>query len=205
MNGAAKIELQKCRRRMGKETECRRPMGNAAQNSHQRGSEDSDQNSAIDLARHEHDRQGEAEACGLHFLVRETSEANESSGVRDHQLGIAQADEGDEHSDAEAVECLRQSGMPLTICSRTRVTVSSKNSTPEKKNHRQRRLPRNMHVEADGISEVRVQRHPRRKRDGVVGVKAHHQRGRRRRDTRGKHHALGRAFPPAPESADSPR
>ena len=32
-----------------------------------------------------------------------------------------------------AVECFRQSGMPLTICSRTRVTVSTRNMTPDKK------------------------------------------------------------------------
>src|ERR1700675_2799006 len=31
-----------------------------------------------------------------------------------------------------AVECFRQSGMPLTICSRTRVTVRTRKSTPEK-------------------------------------------------------------------------
>ena len=31
-----------------------------------------------------------------------------------------------------AVECFKQSGMPLTICSRTRVMVSRMNSTPEK-------------------------------------------------------------------------
>ena len=32
-----------------------------------------------------------------------------------------------------AVECFRQSGIPSTICSRTRVTVRRTNSTPEKK------------------------------------------------------------------------
>lgn len=31
-----------------------------------------------------------------------------------------------------AVECFSPSGMPLTICSRTRVTVSRTNRTPEK-------------------------------------------------------------------------
>ena len=32
-----------------------------------------------------------------------------------------------------AVECFRQSGIPFTICSRTRVTVRIKKKTPEKK------------------------------------------------------------------------
>ncbi len=31
-----------------------------------------------------------------------------------------------------AVECFKLSGIPLTICSRTRVTVSTKNSAPDK-------------------------------------------------------------------------
>ena len=56
-------------------------MGDAAQNSHQRSAEDPNQDSAIDLARHEDQSQGEAEAGRLYFLVGETAQADE--GRRD--------------------------------------------------------------------------------------------------------------------------
>ena len=49
-----------------------------------------------------------------------------------------------------------------------------------------------MHVEADRIREVGVQRHPWRKRDGIVGVEAHHQGGGSGRDTRCEQDTFGR-------------
>ena len=46
------------------------------------------------------------------------------------------------------------------------------------KHDAERRLPRDVHAEANGIGEVSVERHARRQRDGIIGVKAHHQCGR---------------------------
>ena len=58
-----------------------------------------------------------------------------------------------------AVECFTESGMALTICSRTLVTVSTRKRTPEKKYDAQCRAPWDPHAKAHGIGEVGVERH----------------------------------------------
>ena len=59
-------------------------------------------------------------------------------------------------------------------------------------NYAQRSAPRNVHAQANRISEVGVERHSRSERDGIVGVKAHHQGADRGREAGGENHSLDR-------------
>ena len=56
-----------------------------------------------------------------------------------------------------AVECFKHSGMPLTICSRIRVTVRIKKKTPEKK----------ITTEARRLAESGIKRRARMKKAGA--------------------------------------
>ena len=49
-----------------------------------------------------------------------------------------------------------------------------------------------MHIQANGVGEVGVERHARRQCDGVIGVKPHDERGYRGGDAGGKHNSIRR-------------
>ena len=74
-----------------------------------------------------------------------------------------------------AVPCFRQSGMPLTICSRTLVSVSSTNKHAGEEDYAERRVPGNAAPSHDRVGEVGVQRHAGRDRNGIVRLQAHHE------------------------------
>jgi hypothetical protein len=67
--------------------------------------------------------------------------------------------------------------------------VRSTKSSGEK-HDAERRLPRNVHAEANGIGEVGVERHAGRKGDGIIGVKPHHKCGDRGRNARREQNAF---------------
>ena len=91
-----------------------------------------------------------------------------------------------------AVPYLRQSGMPFTICSRTFVSVRTRNRSPESRTTAQRRLPGHAAANDDGIREIGVERHPGRQGDRIVGPEAHYQRRESRRNAGGEEHSLDR-------------
>ncbi len=132
-------------------------MRNAAQNSHQRSPKDADQNSAVDLPCHEDESQGKSETSRLHLLIGEASQANEGSRVRDHQFCVAQPNEGNEHSNARSRGVFKAVGHTVDDLFAHPGHGQQQEYRAGKENYRQRGLPRNMHAEADGISEVRVQ------------------------------------------------
>jgi hypothetical protein len=49
-----------------------------------------------------------------------------------------------------------------------------------------------VHADADRVSEVGVERHPRCERDGIVGIQPHDERDGSRRNAGSEEHALGR-------------
>ena len=104
-----------------------------------------------------------------------------------------------------AVECFRQSGMPFDDLLANARDGEHKEENARTKNHRERGLPRNMHRDANGISEVRVQRHSRSQRDGVVGIQSHHQRRDRGGNAGCKDDALGGHPGLSKNLRDSPR
>jgi hypothetical protein len=77
-----------------------RPIGNAAENSRQRGAENAQQDCAVNLSRHQDQRENKAQAGDLHFLIGKAAKSHIGGGVGDYQLGIAQADESDEHANS---------------------------------------------------------------------------------------------------------
>ncbi len=82
--------------------------------------------------------------------------------------------------------------MPLTICSRTRVTVRTRKRTPEKNTTASAVRHGTCMDETNGVGEVRVQRHARGKGDWIVGVQPHDQRCYCGRQASCKHDSIGR-------------
>ena len=72
------------------------------------------------------------------------------------------------------------------------MTVSNEKHNTREENDAERSAPRNVHAQANGISEVGIQRHSRSERDGIVGVNPHDQGANRGREARGKNHAVDR-------------
>jgi len=72
-------------------------------------------------------------AAARDIAGRKFCETDESGRIGDDNVGVAQADESDKEADAAAVPYLRQSGMPLTICSRILVSVRMRRGKPERK------------------------------------------------------------------------
>ena len=68
----------------------------------------------------------------------------------------------------------------------------NKKQNAGEENHAQRGAPRDVHAQAHRICEVGVERHSRRERDGIVGVKAHDQGADRGGQARGENHAFDR-------------
>src|ERR1700683_2936596 len=79
---------------------CRGPARDAAKDSEKSGAEDTEQNCAMELSRHQYQREDKTETGRLHLFVREAAEAYKGGGVGDHELCIPQADECNEHSNA---------------------------------------------------------------------------------------------------------
>ena len=192
MDGAAKIELQKSRRRMRHGQNRRGPIRDAAQHSQQRGPDYTDQYPAVDLARHQDERQRQPEASCLHFAVGETSQADECCRIGDHEFCVSQSDECDEKPNSGRGGMLQAIGHAVDDLFAHAGDREHKEYNPGKENDAERGSPGNVHVQANGVSEVGVERHSRGKRDGIVGVNAHDQRANRRREASGKNHAFDR-------------
>ena len=192
MDGAAQIKLQESGRRVGQGDDGGGPVRDAAQHAEKRSADDTDQDCAVDLSRHQDERQDEAEAGGLHFAVGKTSQADKRSGIGDHQFRIPQPDESDEKTDpgrGGMLQAIRHAVDDLFADARDR---EHEENNAREENYAERSAPRNVHAQANGISEVGIERHSGRERDGIVGVKAHDQRADRGREASGKNHALDR-------------
>ena len=192
MDGAAKIKLQKSRRRVGHGDDGRGPARDAAQHAEQRSADDTDQDCAVDLSRHQDQRQDETEAGGLHFAVGKTSQADKRSGIGDHEFRVSQPDECDEETDSGRggmLQAIRHAIDDLFADPRDR---EHEKHNAREENYAQRSAPRNVHAQANVISEVGVERHSGSERNGIVGVKAHHQGADRGGEAGGKNHALDR-------------
>src|SRR5207244_5983933 len=86
------------------------PLGDAAKNAEQRGAQDAQQNAAIHLADHKNDGQQNSEASSLHLAIGKIADAQKSSWIGHHQLGLAHADEANEHADAGSGGMLKAIG-----------------------------------------------------------------------------------------------
>ena len=100
--------------------------------------------------------------------------------IRDDNPRSPEADEGDEHPDADAdrpLEVLRHrpdDGLPHPP------ERHQKEKYPGEKYRAQRHLPRQVQRPDDIIRKERVKPHPRGQRDGIIRHKPHHKRCQRR-------------------------
>src|SRR5262249_62080580 len=69
VESATQIKLKKSSPRMGHGDKRARTVSDSAQQPEQHGPNDSQQNAAIDPAHHQHEREQDSEACGLHLCI----------------------------------------------------------------------------------------------------------------------------------------
>src|SRR4051812_29411363 len=109
------------------------PTRHTSQNAEQRRCKDSNENCAFNLAHHQYEHNGEPCARQLRFVIREAAETDKARRMRARDIASRTPTNAITIPTPPAVECFRQSGIPLTICSRTRVTVRTRKITPEMK------------------------------------------------------------------------
>ena len=125
-------------------------------------------------------------------MIGKTAQADERCRIRHHQLGIAQSDKGDEHPNAAGGGILQAFWNSVDDLLPHARNGKNQKEDAGKKDNAEGGAPRNVHAQADHVSEVGVERHARRQRDGIVRVQSHHQRGSGRRYAGGKHDAFDR-------------
>ena len=125
-------------------------------------------------------------------MIPQVSEAHESRRVRHHQVGVAQSYERNEHPNPARGGVLQAIGNAIDdLLAHARYSKNQEHHAGEKDDS-QRGSPWHVHLQANDVGEVRVQRHPRSQRDGIVRVQAHDQRSRRRGDAGREHYAVDR-------------
>src|ERR1700735_4266180 len=100
MSDTVKIQLQKSRRGVGHGKNRRWPIRDSTQYPEQCRAKDADQDSSVELSRHQHHGEAKAQACGLHFFVSEVSQTDIRGRICNYQLGIAQSNKSNKHSDS---------------------------------------------------------------------------------------------------------
>ena len=90
--------------------DCVGPVRDSPQNSHKRSAENADQDGAVEFARHQNQRESEAKAGSLHFLVGEAAKANKCIWIGHDKLGVPQSHKRDEHSNASSGGMLQAIG-----------------------------------------------------------------------------------------------
>ena len=114
------------------------------------------------------------------------------AGLATTSFAFRKPDESDEEADAgrgRMLQAIRHAVDDLFADARN---SEHEENNAGKENYAQRSAPGNVHAQANGIGKVGVERHSRRERNGIVGVKAHHQRADRGGKASGENHALDR-------------
>ena len=106
---------------------------------------------------------------GLRMLPMPTS----VSGSPTTRPALLKADEGDKQADAAGHRGVKLVGNGAQNHLPDAGGGESEKNNAGEKDRAQGRLPGNVHLEADGVSEVGVQAHARRQRDGIARHHAH--------------------------------
>ncbi len=161
------------------------------------GDQHTDQDRAADFFDFERDHEDEAEESERGGGVADVSEADESGRIADDEAGVAESDERDEEADAAG------DGGVEFVGNRTQDHLADAGGGERKKNdagekHRAEcGLPGDVHLEADGVSEVGVEAHAGGEGDGIARDDAHENGTESRGEAggggdSGKRHARGR-------------
>jgi hypothetical protein len=133
------------------------PVGDAAQDSKQRGTKDPDQDGTVDFSRHQNQCQPEAEAGGLHRPIGEATEPDESGGVGNYQFCVPHADERDEHANPGGRRMLQAIGHAIDDLLPNTGHREYQKEAARKEHHSERRTPRDVHAETNGVGEIRIE------------------------------------------------
>ena len=190
--GGMKIEFEKRAAGMRQRKYLPGPVREAEGNSRDGNSEHSKKNGAGDFARHENGGEQKSRDGEENAEIEEFSEADKRSGIGDDDVGIAHADECDEEADSGGGAVLEAVGDVVDDALADFGESEQQENDAGKKDDAERGLPGHAAAEDDRISEVSVEGHARRKRDGIVSPKTHDERSERGRDTSGKEDAVCR-------------
>ena len=157
MKCAPQIELQPRRRRMRPGKDRRRPVRHPAQDSQYGSGDNADQNRSIDFPRHQNEHDRKPHARKLRLAVGKAAQADEGCRIRHHQLGIAQSNKGDEHSDAAGGGIFQALGNSVDDLFPHAHDRENEKKHAGKKDNPQGSAPGNVHAQANHVGEVRVQ------------------------------------------------
>ena len=163
-----------------------RPMDQAEGPGDAGDGEHADEDGAAHFSDFERDHEDEAEERERGGGVADVAQADEGGGIADDEARVAKADEGDEEADAAG-----DGGVELVRNGAQNHLADAGGGEREKddageKHRAERRLPGNVHLEADGVGEVGVEAHAGRERDGIARDDAHQDGAERRREAGGR-------------------
>ena len=183
---AANIEFEECAGKALKAAARWCPMHKAHGPGDPCDDENADENGAADFPDFEGHHENEAKQRKSRGRVADVAETDKGGGIADDQAGVAKADESDEETDAAGDGCVKfmRDGAQNHLAD-AGGSEREKDDAGEK--HRaQRRLPGDVHLEADGVGEVGVEAHAGRERDGIARDDAHQNGAECRRETGGR-------------------
>ena len=137
------------------------------------GDQHTDQNGAADFLDFKRDHQNQAEERESGGGVADIAHADECGGIADDEAGVAKPDERDEEADAAGHCCVKFMGNRAQDHLADARSGEREKDQAGKKHRAQRRLPWDVHFQADGVGKVGVESHARRERDGIARNNAH--------------------------------
>src|SRR5229473_395954 len=166
------------------------PVAEAERDSSEGDGDDADEDGAADAANHQDGDENESGGGETDLRIGNFAEAHEGGGIGDDDVGVAQADEGDEEADAGGGAVLEAIGNAVDDLLADVGEGEEKKEEAGEKNDSERSLPGHAAAEDDGVGEVGVERHARREGDGIVGPEAHDERGDRGGNAGGEENAI---------------
>jgi len=137
------------------------------------GGEYAEQDCAANFLHFESNHEDEAEEGEVGGGATQVAETDEGFRIGDDETGVAEADEGDEQADAAGHGRVELMGNGAQNHLADAGGGEGEEDDSRKKNRAQRCLPGDVHLKADGVSEVGVEAHAGGERNGIAGDDAH--------------------------------
>src|SRR5229473_1214944 len=167
-----------------------RPVAEAERNSGEGDGDDAQEDGAADAPGHQDSNEDEPRGGEANLRVGNFAKADKGGGIGDDYVCVAEADEGDEESDAGGGAVLEAIGNAVDDLFADVGEGEEEKEEAGEKNDSERSLPGHAAAEDDGVGEVGVERHARREGDGIVGPEAHDERGDRGGNAGGEENAI---------------
>ena len=138
-----------------------------------RDREHADEDGAFYLAEFEGHHEKKAEERQIRRGIADVAHADQGVGIANDEAGMLKTDEGDEEADAAGDRRIKLVGNGAENHLADADRGDGQENDAGKKHRAEGRLPRHVHLDADGVSEIGVQAHAGGERDGVAGDDAH--------------------------------